>query len=119
MLFASNLIMLLILLFENTMSPIKIMAKTVRDTRSAMRVRASLFYDFEEEWTQDVIVFTLINPTHWTFDEKKKTHNGFINDVPGSRYVQKIILGILNICLWLFFFTCLDLEQKSSFMDGH
>jgi len=34
-------------------------------------------------------------------------------------YAQKIILGILYICLWLFFFEGLDLEQKSSFMDGH
>ena len=35
------------------------------------------------------------------------------------RYAQKIILGISIICLRLFFFACLDLEQKSSFMDGH
>jgi len=55
MLFAFNLIMLLIFLFENTMSPIKIMAKTMRHSRSAMRVRASLFYDLEEEWTLEAI----------------------------------------------------------------
>ena len=35
------------------------------------------------------------------------------------RYAKKIILGISNICLWLFFFACLDFEQKSLFMDGH
>jgi hypothetical protein len=35
------------------------------------------------------------------------------------RYAQKIILGISIICLWLFFFACLDLDQKSSYMDGH
>jgi hypothetical protein len=29
------------------------------------------------------------------------------------RYAQKIILGISNICLRLFFFACLELEQKS------
>ncbi|MGD8770898.1 MAG: hypothetical protein PVJ06_12725 [Desulfobacterales bacterium] len=37
------------------MSPIKIMAKTMRHSRSAMRVRASLFYDLEEEWTLEAI----------------------------------------------------------------
>ena len=34
-------------------------------------------------------------------------------------YVQKIILGISTIWLWLFFFACLDIEQKFPFMDGH
>jgi hypothetical protein len=42
-------------------------------------------------------------------------------------YAQKIILGISTICLWLFFshaflsryFQRGDLEQKSSFLDGH
>ena len=43
--------------------------------------------------------------------------NGFF--VRSLRYAQKIILGISNICLWLFFFECLDLKRKSSFMDGH
>jgi hypothetical protein len=41
-------------------------------------------------------------------------------------YVQKIILGILTYAGLsrhfhgvAIFFACLDLEQKSSFMDGH
>jgi len=33
------------------------------------------------------------------------------------RYAQKIILGISNICLWLFFFACFDLERKSSLIN--
>jgi len=38
------------------------------------------------------------------------------------RYAQKIILGISNICLWLFFSHAppgrrLDLEQKSSLIN--
>jgi hypothetical protein len=35
------------------------------------------------------------------------------------RYAQKIILGILKHMPVVIFFACLDLEQKSSFMDGH
>ena len=33
--------------------------------------------------------------------------------------LKKIILGISHICLRLFFSACLDLEQKTSFLDRH
>jgi len=35
------------------------------------------------------------------------------------RYAQKIIRGILKHMPPVIFFACLNLEQKSSFMDGH
>jgi len=35
------------------------------------------------------------------------------------RYAQKIIFGILKHMPAVIFFACLNLEQKSSFMDGH
>jgi hypothetical protein len=50
------------------------------------------------------------------FDERPSTKGLFARYL---RYVREIMRGISNICLWLFFFTGLDLKQKSSFLDGH
>jgi hypothetical protein len=63
----------------------------------------------------------------WSILEKEERTQSEVNYCPSinglfaqsMRYAQKIILKISTIFLRLFFFACLDLEQKSSFMDGH